>query len=113
MEPLNDDQLRELLREWQAPLAPPALEARVMDALAHSKPSRRSQPWWRWLFTVSIRVPVPVGALAVIAFAALLVFVVTERRQVAPVTEGISFSEFHPVKEIKPRIIRSSYEEER
>lgn len=113
MEPLNDDQLRELLREWQAPPAPPTLEARVFEALSVSRSTRSSQPWWRWLFTGSIRVPVPVGALAVIAFAALIVFSLSARKPAVPVTDSISFSEFHPVKELKPRIIRSSYEEER
>ena len=57
MEPLNDDELRGLLRQWQAPDAPPSLDAKVLGA-------RRQDRWWKWLLTGSIRIPVPVGILA-------------------------------------------------
>jgi hypothetical protein len=53
----NDDaQLRGLLREWRAPETPPSLEQRVLGSL----PSQ-SQPWWRFLFSGYIRVPVYVA----------------------------------------------------
>ena len=52
MEPLNDDQLNQALRQWQAPGAPASLVL----------PRRR---WWQWLFTGSVRVPVPLTAAAI------------------------------------------------
>jgi len=48
----NDSELRELLREWKVPEAPPSLETRVL------KNNRR---WWRVLVHGYIRVPVPVA----------------------------------------------------
>ena len=61
MEP-NDPQLRELLREWQAPGISPSLEERVL------KPHGS---WTRFLLHGSIRVPLPVvyGLLALLIFA--------------------------------------------
>ena len=56
MEPLNDEQLKEVLREWRAPEAPAHLEARIFA-------SPRPIPLWRWLLTGSIRIPVPVLVL--------------------------------------------------
>jgi hypothetical protein len=57
MQPLNDDELKGLLREWHAPSAPQGLETRVLAA-AEPAAFRRLL---RWLTTGSIRVPVPVG----------------------------------------------------
>jgi hypothetical protein len=57
MQPINDDELQRLLREWRAPSAPPSLEMRVLAA-AEPAALRRLL---RWLTTGSIRVPVPVG----------------------------------------------------
>ena len=51
MEP-NDSDLRELLREWKVPDAPPALESRVL---------KRPRSWLGVLLHGSIRVPVPVA----------------------------------------------------
>jgi hypothetical protein len=55
----DDIQLRGLLREWQAPETPRALEQRVLGSL----PSQAlpSQPWWRVLFSGYIRIPVYVA----------------------------------------------------
>src|SRR5437870_5755572 len=50
MEPLDDHELSQLLRQWTAPLAPPALRHRVLSY-------RRS--WWQKLFRGSIRVAAP------------------------------------------------------
>jgi len=58
----NDAQLRGLLREWQVPDAPAALEQRVLGALKprhHAKP--RYEAGWRFLFSGYIRVPVPLA----------------------------------------------------
>jgi hypothetical protein len=51
MEPTNDPELNNLLREWRAPALPESLEHRVL---------RRQGSWWRFLLRGSIRVPVPV-----------------------------------------------------
>jgi hypothetical protein len=63
MEPLNDplteEELNEYLRVWQAPDAPMGLKP----------PGAPRVPWWRWLVSGSIRVPVPAGLLAVVIVA--------------------------------------------
>ena len=102
MQPLNDDELRGLLRLWNAPPTPPSIEKRVLAA-ANPSPFKR---YLRWLATGSIRVPVPVGiglcvVLLLLAFQALR----TPKQPAAG-----SLSQFQPVTELKPRIVRSSYE---
>ena len=66
MPPLNDDELRGLLREWRAPLTPASLENRIMMA---------ANPWFirclRWLATGSIRVPAPVCIVVFVLMLAL------------------------------------------
>ena len=47
MEPLNDNELRDLLRQWEAPAAPQHLERRIFG-------EPRKKPWYRWLLTGSI-----------------------------------------------------------
>ena len=61
MEP-NDPQLRDLLKEWQAPGISPSLEERVL------RPRRN---WSSFLLHGSIRVPLPVvyGLLVLLIFA--------------------------------------------
>ncbi len=101
MEPDRDPQLSELLREWEVGGAPPSLEERVLG---------RRQPWWRFLFTGSIRVPVPVGLVAVAALVVLAVFAARER--IAPETTPgtvVSLRDFRPVDQPNVRIIRSGY----
>jgi hypothetical protein len=61
MEPLDDKELNQLLRKWEAPAAP-------ADLRVAKKRSPRSL--WNWLWNGRIHVPVPVGAaIAVIAVA--------------------------------------------
>lgn len=59
----HDAQLRETLREWQAPSTPRSLDQRVLGP---------AQPWWRFLLSGYIRVPVPVACCmtAIMIFAA-------------------------------------------
>jgi hypothetical protein len=62
MEPRNDSDLRDLLREWQSPELPASIEERVLG---------RRENWWLFLLRGYIRVPVPVACcLAVIVIAA-------------------------------------------
>ena len=51
MDSKNDSQLISLLREWKVE-TPASFTLRVMDA---------RQPWWQFLLSGSIRVPVPVA----------------------------------------------------
>ncbi len=102
MEPLNDNELRNLLHQWEAPLAPPHLERRIFG----ETPKR---PWYRWLVTGSIRVPVPVFALLLVLSA--LTYVLSRSRQDPPaLVREVSLSDFQPVAELKPRIIRRANE---
>jgi hypothetical protein len=101
MEQMSDDELRRALREWRAPPAPPTLEGRVFGGAR--------KPWWNWLFTGSVRIPVPVCAVLILVLAGLAAFSVRRQPSVQPAS-GAAFAEFQPVKELKPRIIRSAYE---
>src|SRR5579863_8482530 len=96
MEPLNDSELKQALREWRAPDAPPGMERRVFAQSPHLR-------WWRWLLTGSIRIPVPAGIVILI----LLAFIAYSAY---PSRKAITLSDFQPVKQLQPRIIRSSYE---
>jgi hypothetical protein len=120
MEPFDERQLTEqelssMLREWQAPRPPGAMRARVLAEAA--------RPWWQRLWTVSIRIPLPVAAVLAVLFALALwrwvmpvparVVIHTERVEVpvtvykdrpAPTIYGL-----HPVAELRPRIIRSGH----
>ena len=51
---MDDQELNRLLREWRAP-----------DAPADLRPPR-ARPWWRWLLSGTIRVPVPVALTALL-----------------------------------------------
>jgi hypothetical protein len=53
MEPLDDQELNQLLRKWEAPKAPSSLRSPLQ---------RPRQSPWRWLWSGRIHIPVPVGA---------------------------------------------------
>ena len=97
MDPANDPKLSELLREWQAPGAPPSLDARVLGM-------RRS--WWSFLVAGSIRIPVPVG----LAVAAILLWMagalIQQRQRPAAPAASISLVDFRPVDDLNVRVIR-------
>jgi hypothetical protein len=97
MEPLNDKELNQLLQRWEAPAAPRSLH----EKLAPPSPSRR----WRWLLTGSIRIPVPVGIAAIVAF---VVWMLVGRTPPIPVTQpaaSITLADFQPVRQLEPRIV--------
>jgi hypothetical protein len=103
MEPLNDKELGDLLKKWQAPPAPPGLEGRLF-------PGTRGLPWWRWLLGGSVRVPVPVCIIALVILL-VSVFATTRTSQAPePSLREVKFSDFQPVKQLQPRIIRGAYE---
>ena len=97
MEPLNDDELNDLLRQWQAPSAPARLDARVLGR-------------WRWLLTGTIRVPLPVGLAAALILVFSIYWAVSARHAAAAPAQTVTPSDFQPVKQLQPRIVRSGYE---
>ena len=60
MEPFDEKELSSLLQRWKAPAAPASLNVSTVGL----RPSR-----WQWLWTGSIRVPVPVGMIVVFVAA--------------------------------------------
>jgi hypothetical protein len=64
-----DAHIRDLLRALVAPEVPESLDARVLGAFRQrARPSR----WWRRLMDASVRVPLPLAALAGVALLACL-----------------------------------------
>ena len=100
MEPLNDDELRHAVSSWKAPATPEHLRSRIFAA---------RRPWWAWVFTGSIRVPVPVCAALVL----LLVWFAWPRPQVdvaGPVPAGdrrgeVTLADFEPNTEVQVRVV--------
>jgi hypothetical protein len=96
MEPLNEKELDQLLRRWEAPPAPSTLKGRVFPA-----PIR----WWKWLWAGSIRVPVPVVVMALL----LIAFWIQSSRQVdLPQTAQpgtVSLKDFQPVPQLQPVLV--------
>jgi hypothetical protein len=105
MEPLNDNELNDLLRQWKAPGAPSSLVGKFF-------PKPELLPWWRWLFAGSIRVPVPMGLAAMVILALSVFFGVSDRQRAVRPAGAVTLADFQPVKQLQPRIIRStSYED--
>lgn len=93
MEPLNDDELNRLLSRWEAPRKPASLKSKIFVR----------PPIWRRLWTISLRVPLPVAASIV------LLFVLWLRYQPAkdPETPGevpTSLAGFQPVDQLNPMV---------
>ncbi|MEO8097981.1 MAG: hypothetical protein ABI811_09795 [Acidobacteriota bacterium] len=95
MEPLNDDELKRALGEWRAPSAPASLERKVLPR----------EPWWKWVMTGSIRIPVPV--LVAVAAAVLAYVAMTRQPPPQPVRAGtVSLADFQPVQDAQPLVFR-------
>jgi len=98
MEPLDEKELKGLLREWKAPDAPPSLERRVL---------LDPEPWWNWIMTGSIRIPVPFGIAAVLAAMVWLFY--SRPVKVSPRAPGgaaaVSLVDFQPVQKLEPVIV--------
>lgn len=101
MEPLDDQELNGMLREWQAPAAPARLREAVFPPA----------PWWRRMWRAEIRIPVPVA----VGLAPLIALGLWWSKPAPPVpaqrAEVVTFRQLQPVKELKPRIIRRSHED--
>jgi hypothetical protein len=101
---LTDQELDALLPAWNAPEMPATLKARIFP-----------KPWWRRIWGASIRVPVPVACAvaALLAAAATRSFLPGRPPQPAVRSESahrVAAIVWHPVRELRPRIIRSGNE---
>jgi hypothetical protein len=104
MEPLDEKELSQLLRQWKAPDAPSSLEHRVMP---------RPVPSWKWLFTGTIRVPVPLGIAAVLIPALWIIFArpaPAPPEPPAPVSTFTTLADFQPVEQLEPTIVERNDE---
>jgi hypothetical protein len=103
---LTDRELDAMLPEWKAPAAPARLRAAVFPEVP--------TPWWRRMWSSSIRVPVPVACLLtlVLALAALRWFTprTIYRDRIVPLAARApsDASQLRPVSELNPRIVRNS-----
>ena len=100
MEPLDDKELKQLLRQWDAPPAPATLKRRVFGP----------QSRWSWLLTGSFRVPVPVAFAAVILVAFWIYYSRPGTPEVSqPVTvaqpASVSLTDFKPVRQLEPILV--------
>ena len=97
MEPLDDKELNEMLRRWEAPAAPASLARRVLAG---------RKPWWRWLATGTIRVPVPVGIAVALLLGFWFYFHTSVQPQTPVSTPGsVSLADFQPVQRLDPVVI--------
>jgi len=100
MDPIDDQKLSALLKEWRAPNAPASLDARVLG------PHRR---WWSFLLSGSIRVPVPVmGVIA--AILVVMTVALVRQRPAAPLSTRIDLADFRPTQDLNVRVIRGQHE---
>ena len=101
MEPMDDRELNQLLRQWQAPDAPPHLRP-------PARPPR--EPWWRWFVSGTIRIPVPLGVAAAALLATVWIYSSAPREPVVETHPDISqpvvsLADFQPVQEVELRVI--------
>jgi len=102
MEPLNEKELDELLKDWKAPLAPATLEGKLFSSMKRA-------PRAAWLLTGTISIPVPLF-LALILLLCVLGFGILNRSPAHKTHGQPTLGDFRPVKQLQPRIIRGSYE---
>src|SRR5262249_50816376 len=99
MEPLDEKDLNQLLRQWRAPSAPATLKDGVF-------PPRRAGKWsWRWLLTGSVRVPVPVAFAAVLLIALWIHYARPAARPAVAQQPTVSLTDFEPVRQLQPVVL--------
>jgi hypothetical protein len=96
MEPLDDNELNQLLRKWEAPTAPPTLRQRIF-------PQQKS--WLSWLLTGSIRIPVPAAIAAAALIALWIHYSHPANRPRAGETGSVSLADFRPVRQLEPVLV--------
>ena len=102
MEPMDDKELTQLLRQWKAPETPSTLTRRVLPEISGL----------RWLVNGSIRIPVPL-VLAAAVILALWMFL--DRKPAPqpiaqPAPGSITLADFQPVHQLEPTIIGNTQE---
>jgi len=109
MEPLNENELNQLLRKWEAPAAPPTLTSRILAKQRRSASaiarSLKKRSWWRWLLTGTVRIPVPV---AVAVAAVVVLWIYHSRPNPAPRVAQpatVSLADFKPVRQLQPVVV--------
>jgi hypothetical protein len=99
MEPLDDHELKRLTQTWKAAEAPEHLHRRVFGTAR--------APWWAWMFTGAIRVPVP-ACVAIALLLAWLAFGHT-RPDESPVPSTsdrtVTLADFQPPAEVQVRVV--------
>ena len=90
---MNDEELRALLRQWEAPRAPATLRSRVLPAEPYF--------WSRWFAVERRRVP------WALAWAALLIFTSLWVLRLRTPSGVATLSDFEQVTEFQPRIVRN------
>ena len=97
MEPTDDPKLRELLKEWQISNAPPSLDERVLGP---------RKPWWSFLLTGSVRIPMPAVIAIVAALLMMAAALFYQRPQPPQEAASVNLAQFQPVKNLNYRVIR-------
>lgn len=110
---MEEDPLVRVLKAWQAPEPPEAMDARVLAAFRRTT---RPSPWRRFL-EARVSVPVPVLAmLLVIAVALLIQFHWGEPRAPEPQFQGyvtrIEAAGFEPLRDGAARVVRKDVRKE-
>jgi len=114
-ESATDRKLSGVLRQWEAPDVPVALDARVLESYRQRK---GREPWWRRFFTTSVRVPLPLAVAAMLLLVASLTFTLSRQPvgrdlppQVAqapadqPMVVQTSLAGFEPVEEVNVNVV--------
>lgn len=118
MNPLNDDELTSLLKQTksESPEPPREMATRTLRAYEAAIVKRTS---WRDFFRRPLSIPWPIGAFAALVFVFIgalaghnlarpsksEVHRMSEARSSRP-TAILSFKEFQPVSDLRPRVIR-------
>ena len=99
MEPLDDQELKQLESTWKAPETPEHLHRQVFGA------PRRSV--WAWLFTGAIRVPVPACAAIMLLVAWLAIGRWPDAVPAAPTAPPtvVTLADFQPPAEIQVKVV--------
>ena len=97
---MNDEDLKEMLREWRAPEVPQQLEGKILAR-------RDERRGLNWLLTGTIRVPVPALIVALIIVAVLFLSL---RRPAPQVATQTGLAGFQPVQQLNPRVVGRNYE---
>lgn len=98
MEYLNDDELHHAVSSWRAPTAPDHLRSRIF---------RPRRSLWAWVFTGSIRVPVPACAALVLLLAWLVwPHPQPDGAEPARTRQGeVTLADFRPDTEVQVRVV--------